>query len=262
MDKKDFIQALAKVRETSTKRKFTQSFDLVVALKGVNMKDPTQQLDLFVPLHFSKGKPVKICALVGPELATQAKSTCDITVVSDEFAKYAQDKKATKKLAEQCDYFLGQANIMPDIAKTFGRVLGTRAKMPNPKAGCIVPPNANLQPVYDRLQKTARVLARQQPMVQCMVGAEDMKDEEILDNIMVLYKQIVSHLPNEENNVRTVYLKLSMSKSVKVGAKQEEQPEEVPKDKPKAEEKPKEEPAEEPKKAEEPEKEAAEGAEA
>ena len=228
MDKEDFKKALAKVRERSPKRKFNQSFDLVVTLRDINLKDTSQQVDVFVPLHFSKGKPTKICALVGPELAGQAKEVCDFTIVADDFEKYARDKKATKKLASAYEFFLAQANIMPDIAKTFGRVLGTRGKMPNPKAGQILPPNANIKPVYDRLQKTVRVVAKQQPMIQCLVGSEEMKDEEVLDNIMVIYKQIVSHLPNEENNVRSIYLKLTMGKTVRVGAKAEEPKEEKP----------------------------------
>jgi len=61
-----------------------------------------------------------------------------------------------------------------------------------------------------------------------------MKDEDILDNIMAIFSQIIAHLPNEKNNLRHAHLKLTMGKSFKVGA--EEAPAEEKKE-PVAEEK-------------------------
>ena len=54
------------------------------------------------------------------------------------------------------------------------------------------------------------------PMIQVIVGKEDMKDEEIVDNIITLYNNIVHHLPNEANNVKQVRLKLTMGKPVEI----------------------------------------------
>lgn len=222
MNKEQFKQAIEIVKKNSPKRKFTQSFDLIINLRDINLKDPSQQLDLFVPLHYSKGKKTKVCALVGPELAKQAKEVCDFLVKQDEFVKYLKDKKLTKKLANDYDFFIAQANLMADVAKSFGRVFGPKGKMPNPKAGCVVPPTANLQPVYDKLQNMVRIVAKTAPSVQVIVGNEEMKPEEVLDNIMTVFNQVVHHLPGEKNNIRNVYLKLTMGQCIKVGAKEEE----------------------------------------
>ncbi len=238
MNKEQFKQAIETVKKSSPKRKFTQSFDLIINLKDINLKDPSQQLDLFVPLHFSKGKKTKVCALVGIELAKQAKEVCDFAVESTQFEKYAKDKKLIKKLANDYDFFIAQANLMADVAKTFGRVFGPKGKMPNPKAGCVVPPTANLKQVYDKLQNMVRIVAKTAPSVQVIVGNEDMKEEEVLDNIITVFNQVIHHLPGEKNNIKNVYLKVTMGQSLKVGAKEEEA---------KPEEK-KEEAAEEPKK--------------
>ena len=50
-----------------------------------------------------------------------------------------------------------------------------------------------------------------------MVGNEKMGDEEVIDNIMTAYDAVVHHLPNGENNVRSIMIKLTMGKSFQVG---------------------------------------------
>jgi len=222
MNKEQFKQAIGIVKKNSPKRKFTQSLDLVINLKDINLKDNANHVDVFIPLHYSKGRKTKVCALVGPELIAQAKEVCDFAVSNLDFPKYQKDKKLTKKLAQDYDFFIAQANLMADVAKSFGRVFGPKGKMPNPKAGCVVPPNANLKQLYDKLQTTVRVVAKTSPSIQVIVGNEEMKEEEVLDNIITVFNQVVHHLPAEKNNIRNIFLKLTMGTSVKVGAKEED----------------------------------------
>lgn len=222
MDKTEALSALKYIKENSQKRNFTQSFDLIVNLRDIDLKKPENQLDFYVPLPFARGKPIKICALVGPELKEEAKKVCNKVVDVDEFDTYAKDKKATKKLSEEFSYFIAQSNIMPQVAAAFGKVFGPRKKMPNPKAGCVVPPKAALKPLYDRLQKTVRILVKEKPLIQCLVGSEAMKDEEVAENIIILHDQIIHHLPNEQNNIKNIFLKLTMGAPFKFGAKKEE----------------------------------------
>jgi large subunit ribosomal protein L1 len=216
MQKAEVINALNKAKLESPKRNFKQSFDIVMNLAGLDMKKTENQVDQFIQLHYLTGRKVKVCALVGPELKDMATGSVDMTILVDDFDKYAANKKMTKKLAADYTFFIGQANIMPKIASAFGRVLGSRGKMPNPKAGLIVPPNANLKPLYEKLQKTVRASARTAPVVQCVLGKEDMDSEELADNFIMIYNTIVNALPGGENNVRNVFVKLTMGKPVKV----------------------------------------------
>ena len=156
------------------------------------------------------------------ELAEQAKKTCQKVVLNDEFKLYAQDKKKAKKLAEEFDYFLAQANMMQDIAKTFGRVFGPRGKMPNPKAGCVVPPNANLGPLVERLKKTVKLTAKTQTSVKSIVGNETMPDDDVVENMAAIYSAVVSALPAEEANIKSVLVKYTMSAPVRVGAQEKQ----------------------------------------
>jgi len=162
------------------------------------------------------GKKASVCALVAQELASEAKEVCDAVILQEDFQRYAKDKKAVKKLVRENAYFIGQANIMPQVASAFGRVLGPKGKMPNPKAGCIVPPKASLKPLYDKLQNTIRVSAKTAPVVQCRLGNEKMSDEHITQNLKVVYDQLVHSLPNGEDNVKAAFLKLTMGRPVRV----------------------------------------------
>ena len=222
MDKKQILDTLKKIKETSPKRNFKQSVDLIINLKGIDLKKPEQQVNLFVPLPHDRGRKSKICAFVGPELLSHAKEACDGVVSIDDFNKYG-DKKKIKKLANDYDFFISQINVMPQVAATFGRVLGPKGKMPNPKAGCVVPPNANLKMLYDGLQKNIKVATKNDPIIQCSAGKEDMKDDEIAENIASIYNAVIHALPNEANNIKSAFLKLTMGKAVEIGGAEKEE---------------------------------------
>ena len=103
---------------------------------------------------------------------------------------------------------------MAKVASAFGRVLGPKGKMPNPKAGCIVPPNANLEQLNERLQYTVKISGKKAPLMQTIVGSEKSSDADLIENIKFTYNNVVHHLPQGENNVKSVYIKYT--KPVKV----------------------------------------------
>ncbi len=220
MDKEQILSALAKAKDISGKRNFNQSFDLIINLTGLDVKKQEHQVDSFITLPHSKGKKAKVCALIGPELEEQAKSVCDSFILSDAFDRY-KDKKEIKKLAANFDFFIAQANIMPKVATAFGRVLGPRGKMPNPKSGSVVPPNANLKPLYEKLQKTVRATTKSAPLIQCGIGKENMDLNDIAENALTVYNSLLQVLPNEKHNIKGIYVKLTMGMPVKVGEKTE-----------------------------------------
>jgi large subunit ribosomal protein L1 len=195
---------------------------MIITLKDLDLKKPDNQVDFFTQLHFSRGKEVKICGLVGPELKENSTKELDFTINADQFVDYAKDKKAIKKIAEEFDFFIAQGNLMGKVAQTFGRVFGPRNKMPNPKSGAVVTPNANLAQVRDRLKMTVRVTAKTSLQYQTLVGKSDMKDEEVVDNIMTIYDQLIHHLPGEKNNIKSIFLKTTMGPAIKVGSDKNE----------------------------------------
>jgi large subunit ribosomal protein L1 len=212
MKKEDILKAIEELKK-QPKRKFSQTYDLVINLKNLVIKQ--NPLDFFVTLHYPKGKKVKVAAFVDQLLADDATKNCDLVINDKDFDKY-KDPKKLKKLAEEYDYFIAQANLMPKVAATFGKVLGIRGKMPNPKLGCVVPPNANLEPLVKKLNSTVRLVAKKATNLQCIAGKENQDDNQIVDNILTIYQTVLKNVPNETQNIKNIYLKFTMGKPVKI----------------------------------------------
>ena len=87
-------------------------------------------------------------------------------------------KKELRKLASDYDVFISEAPLMPLVGRILGPVLGPRGKMPIP-----VPPNADIAALIKKHRKTVVVRMRNQPIIQVSVGSQQMKDEELVDNI-------------------------------------------------------------------------------
>lgn len=212
MDKKDVQKALEEIKKLP-KRNFSQSYDLIINLKNIVTK--TNPLDFFVTLHYPKGRKIKVAAFVDPQLADNAAKNCDLVIKENDFVKY-NDKKVLKKLADSYDYFIAQANLMPKVAAVFGKVLGIKGKMPNPKLGCVVPPNANLEVLVKKLNLTVRLQSKKATNLQCCIGKDSQLDEEIIDNVLTIYQNTLKQLPNDTQNIKNVQLKLTMSKAVNI----------------------------------------------
>ena len=215
MNKQQILEALKKAREGSKKRNFSQSIDIIFNLKDLDLKKPDHKVNTFVSLPNGRGKKIKVCALVGGELNNDAKEHCDFVILKDDFKSY--EKRKLKRVMKDHDYFIAQANIMPEVAKAFGRFLGTAGKMPNPKAGMIVPPKGTTKTIVDKLQNTVRVITKAELAVKCSVGVETMDDEKLAGNFEAVYKELVQVLPLHEQNVKSVFVKTTMGKSVQVG---------------------------------------------
>lgn len=214
MEKNHVIDALKQARENAKKRNFSQTVELIIGFKGLELKKPDNQFEFYVPVK-NGWKDVKVCGLVGAELYEQAQKVFHKAILVDDFDKF-KDKKTAKALARECDVFIAQANIMPKVAAAFGKFLGPLAKMPNPKAGQIVPPNANLQAIKEKIDKTVEVKVKTIPIFQKGVGKEDSDDAVMADDIVNIYNQIVHHLPAEKQNIKSIFVKLTMGKPVRV----------------------------------------------
>ena len=218
INKEKLLETVKAVKQESNKRKFKQSFDLVINLKSFDPKK--NSIDSYITLPKFRGKKLKICALIDKELSVEAKKIFDLAIMKDDFNEWQGNDKKLRKLTRSYDYFVAQANIMPAIATIYGKVLGPKGKMPNPKSGAIVPPNPNLlKGLYDKLQNTVKIATKNEAVVKCSVGMEDSKDEDIIENITIVYNTLVGMLPLEEANIKSVMFKLTMGRPFKMGGK-------------------------------------------
>jgi len=217
LNKDDVIKALNKLRGISKKRNFSQSVDLQISLKRTDVKKPENQINEFIVLPFGVGKKVSVAAFVDKELVEAAKKVFNEVIPKDSFAQYAANKRSVQRLVRRHKFFIAQANIMPDVAKTFGRYLGPKGRMPNPKAGCVVPPKAELlEPTFNKLQKTVNVKLKNEPTINVMIGVESQRDDELAENAVVVYNLVESKLPRGADQLGGAFIKFTMSESVRI----------------------------------------------
>ena len=210
MDKNQVLKAIKELREKSPKKKFLQTVDLIINLKNLDLKKQEHKVDIYMKLPNSKGKKPRICAFVDAQLAPKAKDVFDTVIQKSEFDKWKNNKKNQKLLSNTHDFFVAQADMMAQVAAIFGKVLGARGKMPNPKAGCVIPATANPEPVVANLQNTIRLQTKNDLSIKAVIGNESSKDDELADNILSIYNTLIPKLHQEKDNLRSIMIKLTM----------------------------------------------------
>ena len=203
--KEDLQKALTELRKTK-ERKFNQSVDLIINLQKFDIKKSNVNLLAFIP-HKIKDK--KICAF----LETHNKNVDTIT--RNEFKKYS-DKKEMKKLINSFDFFIAQASLMPQVATTFGRVLGPAGKMPSPQLGIVMDADdKTIIELKNKINSNLRIKAKESS-IKLAIGKQNMKDGEIIENAIAIYNAVLKALPRDKENIKNIEIKFTMSKPQKI----------------------------------------------
>ncbi len=198
-------EALAELRKQK-ERKFDQSVDLIVNLKGIDLKRENVNLLVQVPYII---KERKVCGFL------TKKSSLVKTILEPDFVKY-KDQKALRLLVSEFDFFIAAAPLMPKVASVFGKVLGPAGKMPSPQLGILVSENDNtIKEVLEKIGKSIKIRAKE-PSIKLSIGRVSVDDKKIAENAKVIYQALVQSLPNKNENVKNVILKLTMGKPLKV----------------------------------------------
>lgn len=211
MAEKKTLRAVKEAVEASKARNFTESVDLAVNLKDIDLSIPKNRVDDEVLLPKGRGKAVKIAVFGSGELAVKAKNVADLVITPEELDDLAEDKKRAKKLANEHVFFIAEAPLMPVIGKKLGVVLGPRGKMPKP-----IPPNADPVPLINNLRKTVRLRSKDRRTFHTPVGTKDMGIEDLAENVDVILKRLIGKLERGRMNIASVYIKTTMGKSVRL----------------------------------------------
>lgn len=199
------LKKVKEVRESSKKRNFNQRFDLIINLRGLDLKKTEERIDEIFKLPHGSGKKSRI-TLFSDEVK-EVKS-CRV-INSSEMEKIVGDKKSIKKLISETDFFLSEPRLMPVVGRHLGRFLAPKGLMPKPVVGDLG------KAVKDR-QDGVKILVKKQPVIQVPVGSEDMKDKDIADNVKAVLDFLKSKLPRDKENLKSVHLKLTMGKPIKL----------------------------------------------
>jgi ribosomal protein L1 len=203
------LQEAIKQLRASEKRNFDQSIDLIINLKGIDLRKDNISTIVTLP---HKVKEKKVCGFL------TKKSDLVKYVLQPDFPKY-KDKKALKNLVKEFDFFIAHISLMPAVATTFGKALGPSGKMPSPQLGVLQKEDdTSIKQLIDKINHSVKIRLKE-PSLKVSIGKESMKDEEIIQNALAVFQGFISVLPTKKENVRSIMLKLTMGKPLKVEIK-------------------------------------------
>ena len=210
--RKDVIMdSLAKAREAAPPRGFEQSVDLTVNLKDLDMRQPDNRVNLRVQVPHGVGGQ-KVLVFAQGDMALRARRAgADRVVEPTELNAMGSDKKETKRQLNGYDIFVAEAPLMPTVGRVAGPILGPRGKMPTP-----VPPQAPIDAILERERRTVILRSQDRLFVKCKIGKETMPDDELAENIESVLGNLTGVLNRGANNVKSVFLKLTMGPAIRV----------------------------------------------
>lgn len=221
MRKDEAISALKKLLETAPKRKFTQSVELMINFTGLDLKKPQNQVNIKVALPYPTGKGSgKVLVFANTDEFYEAlKEKVDKIIMEKEIEAMAKDKVKLGELLT-FDALFAQGNAMLTVAKYLGQQLATKGKMPKPIL--------NVNSFDETLAKARTQITisnkkgKFMPVVHCVIGREGMKNEEMAENMVLVYESVMAALPQKKQNIKNAYIKLTMSPPIKIGEGEKE----------------------------------------
>jgi large subunit ribosomal protein L1 len=191
------------------KRKFKQTVEVAINFKDIDFSKQDNRLNLEVRLPNGKGKIRKVAIFSNDKSVSEAASKLGVEVIdSSQLEAISKDAKRQNSLLNYD--LLAQANMMPQVARYLGQFLGPRNRMPKP-----VMPNMKIDDVVKGTESTVTIRSKGKylPTVHSIVGIEDMEPSKIYNNIIEVVNGVGAKVG--QNNVKSVYVKLTMSEAVK-----------------------------------------------
>ncbi|QSW98583.1 50S ribosomal protein L1 [Haloterrigena alkaliphila] len=205
----DIETAVARALEESPDRNFTETVDLAINLRDLDLNEPSNRVDESIVLPSGTGQETRIVVIAEGETAVRAEEAADEVLSESDVADLDDDE--AKDMADETDFFIAEEAMMQDIARHLGTVLGPRGKMPDPLS-----PDDDVVETVNRLKNTVQLRSGDRRTFHTLVGAEDMDAEEIADNIDVILRRLHADLEKGPQNIDGVYVKTTMGPSQEV----------------------------------------------
>ncbi len=206
-------EAVSRALEDAPDRNFTETVDLAVNLRDIDLNDPSNRVDESVVLPSGTGQETRIVVFATGETAVRAEEVADDVLGPDELEELGDDDDEAKDLAGDTDFFIAEAAMMQDIGRYLGTVLGPRGKMPTP-----LQPDDDVVETIERMKNTVQLRSRDRRTFHTRVGAQDMTPDEVSDNIDVIIRRLEADLEKGPLNIDSIWVKTTMGPAVEVPA--------------------------------------------
>ena len=209
--KVDAKQALELVKKNST-TKFDESIDVSLKINLKQSKGGDFSLRTVVKLPNGSGKKNKIAVLCEPEKVEEAKkSGADVAGSDDLIEKIAAGKFDFSKL-------ICTPAMMGKIGK-YGKVLGPKGLMPNPKLGTVA--TDLTKAVKDLKTGLVEIRNDKDGNLASTIGRKSFSAEKLLENYNHFIESVKKEKPETIKGefIKNTFLTSTMGISFKVGAK-------------------------------------------
>jgi len=211
MADQELEQAVQRAIEDAPSRKFTETVDLAINLRDLDLNEPSNRVDESIVLPAGTGQETSIVVFADGETGLRAEEVADRVLDGDELADLGDDDDAAKDLADETDFFVAEEEFMPDIGRYLGTILGPRGKMPTPLS-----PDDDVVEVVERMKNSVQLRSGDRRTFHTRVGSESMSAEEVADNIDVILRRLHADLEKGPMNIDSVYVKTTMGPAVQV----------------------------------------------
>ncbi|NON61436.1 50S ribosomal protein L1 [Acidianus sp. RZ1] len=200
--------------KNNPKRGFTQSVELIVTFKEVNMKRGDVKLREIVVLPKQPSKLKSVLVVPSLEQMESAKKVQPNVLLSkEELQKLQGQKRAIKKLATKNDWFLISQDTMSIAGRILGPALGPRGKFPTP-----LPTTPDISEYVQRFMRSTLVKTKDQPHTQTFIGSEEQKPEDLAENALAVLNIIEGKI-RSASIIRALYVKTTMGKPIQISLK-------------------------------------------
>ena len=204
-------------REGFEKRNFTQSAELTLILKDIDVKKGFS-INEVVNLPNKVTKTSSICVFASGDMGTRAKKAqVDRIIEPEELDRLGTNKKDARKVVKAYDFFLADTSLMSSVGRSLGQFMGPKGKMPSPIAY-----GAPIENIADRFRGSVRARTKNQLNISAKIGDEKMEDEQILGNAVAVISAVEKKLPQGDKNIHNAIIKFTMSKPSKASAVKQE----------------------------------------
>merc|ERR1712226_83821 len=207
------LECIKTMREGTKKRGFTQTVELQVGIKDYDpQKD--RRFAGTVRLNNVPRPNMKICFIADEKHADEAKAAelQGVDIVSMDFLKkFNKDKKLIKKWAKKYNQLLATDSLVKKIPTVLGPVLNRIGMFPAP-----VTKNDPVAKKIDDVRGSVKWQLKKVTNLNVAAGNETMTDEELRQNIVMALNFLVSLMKKGWHNMKTIHIKTTMGKSVKV----------------------------------------------
>jgi len=207
----DLRLLVKQAREAATTRKFSQSVELTLVLKDIDVKKGFS-LNEVVALPNKPTKQASVCVVGTGDTGTRArKAEVDRVIQPEELDRFGTNKREARKVVREHDFFLADTALMATVGRAFGQFLGPKGKMPTP-----MPYGAPVEAIADRLRGSVRVRAKNQLNVSAKIGDEKLDDSQLAANASAVISAVEKKLPQGDKNIRNTMMKFTMGKMAKL----------------------------------------------